>query len=67
MLSKYRKANNTSVRIIEVELSFIPSSFFLIFTFLDFLFLELELGLSIILQDHRLHVIMESGKRVWKK
>ena len=67
MLLEYRKANDTSVRTIKVELSFIPSSFFLIFTFLDFLFLELELGLSIILQDHRLHVIMESGKRVWKK
>jgi len=67
VLLEYRKANDTSVRIIEVELSFIPSSFFLIFTFLDFLFLELGLGLSIILQDHRLHVIMESGKRVWKK
>ena len=67
MLSKYRKANNTSVRIIEVELSFIPSSVFLIFTFLDFLFLKLELGLSITLQDHRSYIIIESSKILWKK
>ena len=67
MLSEHRKANNTSVRIIKVELSFIPFSFFLIFTLLDFLFLELGLGLSITLQDHRLYIIMKSSKRLWKK
>ena len=52
----------------EVELSFIYFvSFFLISSFFWFSILDLGLGLSVTTQGHRSHVIIESGRRLWKE